>query len=59
MKFDIGCPSRPSPVAVVRTPATRLPSTSRPAAGKPVKMLTPSPSAFSPSQRTSSQIEAV
>ena len=52
-----GAPSRPRPAGVVRTPATRVPSTSRESTGKPGKMFTPSSSARSPSQRTISQIE--
>ena len=38
-------PSRFSPVAVVRTPTTRVPSTRSERTGKPVKTLTPSASA--------------
>src|SRR2546427_6113839 len=58
MKFASGCPSRPKPVGAVRTPATRVPTASRLAAGKPVNRFTPSASAFPPSQRTISHNEA-
>jgi hypothetical protein len=43
----------------VRTPPTVSSSTSKASAGNPVNTLTPSPSACSPSQRTTSQIEAI
>ncbi len=49
-----GEPSRFSPDGAVRTPTTRSPSTRSESTGKPVKRFTPSPSACSPSQRTSS-----
>ena len=58
MEFGSGVPSRPRPVAVVRTPTTRRPSTSRLAAGKPVNTFTPIASALLPSHRTISQMEA-
>ncbi len=46
------------PLGAVRTPTTRRSSVKSAAAGKPVNRLTPAASAFSPSQRTISQIEA-
>src|SRR6185312_6212130 len=52
-----GVPSRASPEGVVRTPITRSPSTSSEATGNLVNRLTPAASAFSPNQRTISQIE--